>query len=92
MLLIVALMKYLYIRNSNIYLYNGIKSTAKLEINAWYMIIGGALGNYIDRITRGYVVDFLDFYIWPVFNIADVFVVVGCGLLIISSFKFAKNK
>lgn len=68
------------------------KSTSKLEINAWYMIIGGALGNYIDRITRGYVVDFLDFYIWPVFNIADVFVVVGCGLLIISSFKFAKNK
>ena len=51
------------------------------------MIVGGAIGNYIDRLTRGYVVDFLDFYVWPVFNVADVFVVVGCILLIVSSIK-----
>jgi len=68
------------------------KSKNNLEITAWYMIIGGALGNYIDRITKGYVVDFLDFYIWPVFNIADIFVVVGCILLIINSLKNDINK
>ena len=41
------------------------------------LIIGGALGNYIDRIRLGYVLDFLDFRVWPVFNIADSAVVVG---------------
>lgn len=48
------------------------------------MIIGGGLGNMIDRIFRGYVVDFLDFKVWnPVFNVADIFVCIGCGLVII---------
>jgi signal peptidase II len=44
--------------------------------------LGGALGNFVDRFRLGYVVDFLDFYIWPVFNIADVAIVVGVGLVI----------
>lgn len=48
------------------------------------MIIGGGIGNMIDRTVRGYVVDFLDFKIWnPVFNVADIFVVTGCILVII---------
>ena len=47
-------------------------------------VIGGGTGNLIDRIFNGYVVDFLDFKIWPpVFNIADIFVCVGCGMVII---------
>ena len=41
------------------------------------MVIGGALGNMIDRIIKGTVTDFLDFLVWPVFNIADSFIVVG---------------
>lgn len=45
------------------------------------LILGGAIGNLIDRITLGYVIDFLDFRIWPVFNIADSCVVVGAMLL-----------
>ncbi len=49
------------------------------------MIFGGALGNIIDRIMRGFVVDFLDFgtatYRWYTFNVADVFIVSGCILL-----------
>lgn len=45
------------------------------------LILGGALGNLIDRVLLGYVVDFLDFRIWPVFNIADSCVVVGAMLL-----------
>lgn len=46
------------------------------------MILGGAVGNFIDRVTRGYVVDFLDFRVWKyIFNIADAFLVVGSILL-----------
>lgn len=46
------------------------------------MILGGAIGNFIDRIRFGYVVDFLDFKVWSyVFNIADSFIVVGAIIL-----------
>ncbi|MGI9951119.1 signal peptidase II [Moorellaceae bacterium AZ2] len=44
--------------------------------------LGGALGNLLDRLRFGYVVDFLDFRIWPVFNLADVAIVGGAGLLL----------
>jgi len=47
-------------------------------------ILAGALGNLIDRLTLGYVIDFLDFRIWPVFNIADSAITVGAVLLGIS--------
>jgi signal peptidase II len=55
------------------------------------LILGGALGNLIDRAAYGYVVDFLDFY-WnsyhfPAFNIADSAVTCGAGLLLWESFK-----
>ena len=46
-------------------------------------ILGGALGNLADRLHLGYVVDFLDFRVWPVFNIADIAITVGVGLLIL---------
>ncbi len=46
------------------------------------MAVGGALGNLIDRIRYGKVVDFLDFRIWPVFNLADTAIVIGVGFLI----------
>ncbi|MFY9402888.1 MAG: signal peptidase II [Candidatus Omnitrophota bacterium] len=45
------------------------------------MILGGALGNLIDRLTLGYVVDFLDFHFWPVFNIADSAITIGAIIL-----------
>ncbi|WP_066638870.1 signal peptidase II [Desulfolucanica intricata] len=47
------------------------------------LIMGGAIGNLIDRIRIGRVIDFLDFRIWPVFNIADTAIVIGVGLLIL---------
>ncbi len=47
-------------------------------------ILAGALGNLYDRITLGYVVDFLDFLVWPVFNVADSAITVGGGLFVIS--------
>ncbi len=55
------------------------------------LVVGGALGNLLDRITRGYVVDFFDvnfwpLHTWPVFNIADSAIVVGVIILFIDSF------
>jgi len=60
----------------------------KLSIISISLVIGGSLGNLLDRITKGYVVDFLDFHVFgynfPVFNIADTFITVGVFLLFIS--------
>jgi signal peptidase II len=51
------------------------------------LILGGAAGNFWDRVSSGYVVDFLLFYVkqyqWPVFNLADSSIVVGAGLLVL---------
>lgn len=55
------------------------------------LILGGALGNVIDRMAYGYVIDFLDFHIgawhWPAFNVADSAITVGAGLLIWDSLR-----
>ncbi|MHB1334139.1 MAG: signal peptidase II [Sulfuriferula sp.] len=55
------------------------------------LILGGALGNLIDRIQHGYVVDFLSFHInqhyWPAFNVADSAIVIGALLLVWDSLK-----
>ncbi|MEK6748349.1 MAG: signal peptidase II [Pseudomonadota bacterium] len=55
------------------------------------LIMGGALGNVIDRIRLGYVVDFIQVYYdkfyWPAFNVADSAITVGAGILIITSFR-----
>ena len=45
------------------------------------LVLGGALGNIVDRLARGYVVDFIHVKGWPVFNVADIAVVVGVGLI-----------
>jgi signal peptidase II len=56
---------------------------------AFGMIAGGAVGNIVDRLTHGWVVDFIDFYrIWPnVFNVADACITVGVALLVLSSLR-----
>ncbi|MBZ0094633.1 MAG: signal peptidase II [Sulfuricella sp.] len=63
----------------------------KLFSLALALILGGALGNLIDRILLGHVVDFLDFYVqnyhWPAFNVADMAITGGAGLLIWDSIK-----
>ncbi len=46
------------------------------------LFVGGALGNLIDRMRTGLVVDFFDFRIWPVFNIADIAICLGVGVMI----------
>ena len=68
-----------------IYLYSG-KSTARLFSAALALIVSGGIGNMIDRIALGYVVDFIDFALidFAVFNIADSFVCIGAGMLVLS--------
>ncbi len=71
------------------YMYNFKKN--KRNILAFGLLIGGIIGNLIDRIFLGYVRDFLSFqiinYSYPIFNLADVFIVVGIFLLIIAIIK-----
>lgn len=55
------------------------------------LILGGALGNLIDRIRLGYVIDFLDFKVWPVFNVADSAISVGMAILVIGLLLQRKN-
>lgn len=54
----------------------------KLYRLSLWLILSGAIGNLIDRVAFGYVIDFLDFRIWPVFNIADS--AITCGAILLS--------
>jgi signal peptidase II len=62
----------------------------KLFCVALALILGGAIGNVLDRIVLGYVVDFLDFHVggwhWPAFNLADSAITAGAVLLVVDSF------
>lgn len=49
------------------------------------LLLGGAIGNLIDRIVLGKVVDFFDFIVWPIFNIADIAICIGVGLILWST-------
>jgi signal peptidase II len=72
------------------------KAENKYQATAIGLIIGGALGNVIDRAIYGAVADFFDFYIgtyhWPAFNIADSTIFIGVFLLVIESFIGIKKK
>ena len=61
------------------------------------LVLGGAIGNYIDRLARGYVVDFLEAHwydraAWPVFNLADSAICVGIGMLVLDAFLRREKK
>ncbi len=60
-------------------------TATRIELVAWVLVLAGALGNVIDRVVRGYVVDFVRLPHWPVFNFADVFIVVGALALMVLS-------
>ena len=67
------------------------KIEGKVNKIALSLVIGGSIGNLIDRILRGAVVDFIDIkifgYNFPIFNLADTFIVLGVFLLIIEMFR-----
>ena len=71
----------------------------RLQVMALSFILGGAAGNFLDRVRLGYVVDFIDWHVkafhWPTFNIADSFIVVGISILLffyIQDIRLSKNK
>ena len=63
---------------------------SRLETAAYVALIGGALGNVLDRLRHGAVIDYLDLHWrgmhWPALNLADILVVGGAGLLLLASF------
>ena len=70
------------------YIYD-LKSISKLSVFSYGMLLGGIVGNLIDRLFRNYVIDFLSFnlfgYSFPVFNIADCFIVISIILIVIET-------
>ncbi|OPX86125.1 MAG: Lipoprotein signal peptidase [Pelotomaculum sp. PtaU1.Bin035] len=56
------------------------------------LIVGGALGNLLDRLRYGFVIDFLDFHVWPVFNLADTAIVMGACFLVWDLFSSSDHK
>ena len=77
-----------------IFFVNNKKLNKKDQI-LYGLLIGGILGNLIDRVIYGYVIDYLDFnifgYNYPIFNLADILIVISVVLIIIFSFK-VKNE
>ena len=78
------------------YMYNQKNTLTKFDILTFSLIMGGAIGNFIDRLIRHEVVDFLDFrifsYDFPIFNIADSSLTIGVILIIIALLKEAYLK
>ena len=67
------------------YFYKSYKTNPVILNTSLSLIISGALGNFYDRFVNGFVVDFLEFsfFSFPVFNVADIFVTLGCVLMIV---------
>jgi len=81
-----------------VWFFRGLPKEDRLSRLGITLIISGALGNFIDRLRIGKVVDFIDadfpdmiFERWPTFNLADSWVTTGIALLFISSFVFKKK-
>jgi signal peptidase II len=73
------------------YSYRHLRGQGALFAHAIGLIAGGAVGNLVDRLRLGAVVDFLDFYVgarhWPAFNVADTAISVGVGLFLLASLR-----
>lgn len=78
------------------YMLKNTDETDTWMITGLALIAGGAIGNLIDRVRLGVVIDFLDFYFgnyhWPAFNVADCTLTIGAGCIILSMFLNRKSK
>jgi signal peptidase II len=83
----------------------GVRETDRWTIAALSAVFGGAIGNYIDRLRYGYVIDFLDFtivynpssippgrFVYPSFNVADIAIVCGVAILLFLEFTRGSRK
>ena len=59
-----------------------VRPKSYLFTSGLFLVLAGAVGNLIDRIIYGHVLDFIDFRIWPVFNMADSAITIGAGLIL----------
>ena len=79
-----------------VYLYWRTSSEYPMFLWGYSLILSGALGNLIDRVRYGEVLDFLDFYIgrhhWPAFNVADSLICIGAGFLVLAMWRFEGDK
>lgn len=81
-----------------IFILKYIKTTKpnKIESICYGLVLGGAIGNLLDRLIYGYVIDYLDFnlfgYSFPIFNLADTFIVIGIIILLILSIIESRNQ
>lgn len=67
-------------------------TTSKYETIGFCLILSGALGNLIDRVFKGHVIDFLSFWSFPIFNLADCFISIGIAILIVFEIKNLKKR
>lgn len=88
LLIIIGIIYYVY-RNRN-------KINKKIVKIGYGLVLGGSIGNFIDRIIYGYVVDFIDIDIfgwnYPIFNLADIFIVGGVILLMIDAWRCRNDR
>ena len=75
-----------------LYWLSRLRASQKLLIIALALVLGGAIGNLFDRLTYGYVIDFIDFRVWPVFNVADSAITIGAVLIAIKCFQLSSDK
>ena len=77
-----------------LYVYNN-RPSKNIEKISYAFILGGAIGNFLDRVINGYVIDFIDIkifsYNYPIFNLADSFIVIGVIILMIYTWRNGKN-
>jgi signal peptidase II len=71
-------------------IYYMLKIKDKLSLYGLSFILGGTIGNLIDRVFLGFVRDFIDFKFWPAFNVSDSFITIG-GLILVYILLFKKD-
>ena len=78
---------------------SGTKKEERWALWGLPLVLGGAIGNYLDRLARGFVIDFLEAHwfdkvgwTWPSFNVADMAICVGVGMLVVDSFVRKEKK
>lgn len=91
-----ALMVFLFLLAVSIWLYKNWNKIRKVQRYAFCLVISGGLGNLIDRLLRGAVVDFLDFGInslrWPAFNVADSCIFIAAVIIFVDILMFSKRQ